>query len=109
MTNKFLQQIADNQLMVEISLSIYNQEVVTASVYKFTDKCYIFQKSQKTGMVSVYFEPKENQSTELETIAKKFCNELIDQQVRFDTNLKYGSIRDAIVKKAFLPVTKINK
>ena len=37
---------------------------------------------------------------------EQFCNELIDQQVRYNTNLQFGHIRDLIVEEAFKPVNK---
>ena len=36
---------------------------------------------------------------------KQFCNELIDQQIRYNTNAQFGHIRDMIVQEAFKPVT----
>jgi His-Xaa-Ser system protein HxsD len=39
-------------------------------------------------------------------LEKEFNNELIDQQVRYDTELKFGEIRNLIVKQAFAPITK---
>ena len=40
-----------------------------------------------------------------EDVLKQFCNELIDQQIRYNTNVQFGHIRDMIVKEAFRPVT----
>ena len=39
-------------------------------------------------------------------VPKQFCNELIDQQIRYDTEQKFGKIRDMIVEEAFKPITK---
>ena len=51
------------------------------------------------------FESKDN-SKVTEVIPKQFCNELIDQQIRYNTNVQFGHIRDMIVQEAFKPVTK---
>ena len=40
-----------------------------------------------------------------EDVPKQFCNELIDQQIRYNTNAQFGHIRDMIVQEAFKPVT----
>ena len=53
----------------------------------------------------VVFESKESNSISEETV-KRFCNELIDQQVRYNTNQQFGHIRDLIVEEAFKPVSK---
>ena len=53
--------------------------------------------------VVVIFESKENNIVDA-SIVKQFCNELIDQQLRYDTNAQFGHIRDLIVEEAFKPV-----
>ena len=53
----------------------------------------------------VVFESKDGNAVSAE-IVKQFCNELIDQQVRYNTNLQFGHIRDLIVEEAFKPVNK---
>lgn len=56
-------------------------------------------------LVNVCFESKDN-SKVTEDVPKRFCNELIDQQIRYNTNAQFGHIRDMIVQEAFKPVTK---
>ena len=55
--------------------------------------------------IVVIFESKDG-NTVTEEDVKQFCNELIDQQVRYNTNLQFGYIRDLIVEEAFKPVNK---
>ena len=56
-------------------------------------------------MVKVTLESK-NGNLVSDQIAKQFCNDLIDQQVRYNTSLQFGHIRDLIVEEAFRPVNK---
>ena len=49
------------------------------------------------------FESKEENIVD-DKIVKQFCNELIDQQLRYNTNVQFGHIRDLIVEEAFKPV-----
>ena len=55
--------------------------------------------------MEVVFESKDNQIV-TEKVVKQFCNDLIDQQVRYNTEKQFGHIRDLIVEEAFKPVNK---
>ena len=90
--------------IITVDLSIYKQEVITAAVYKFTDKCFISQ-SKVDGEIQVTFRAKSEQSINFELLEKEFENELIDQQIRHDTEQKFGHIRNLIVEKAFAPIS----
>ena len=56
--------------------------------------------------VYVVFELIDENNLVSDKTGREFCNELIDQQVRYNTNLQFGHIRDLIVKEAFKPVNK---
>ena len=89
---------------VKVDLTIYAKEAVTATCYKYTDRCYVHQEIND-GLLVVTFQVKDNQPLSEET-AKQFCNDLIDQQLRVDTSKQFGHIRDLIVEEAFKPVNK---
>ncbi|NLA25331.1 MAG: His-Xaa-Ser system protein HxsD [Bacteroidales bacterium] len=89
---------------ITVDLSIYKQEVITATVYKFTDKCFISQ-SKEGEEIQVTFAAKSEQPINFELLEKEFKNELIDQQIRHDIEQKFGYIRNLIVEKAFAPVS----
>ena len=96
-----------NKLLVKVDMQIYAKESLNAACYKFTNKFYIHQQtsSESDKIINVFFES-QNGDNISEEIVKSFCNELIDQQVRFNTNLQFGHIRDLIVEEAFKPVNK---
>lgn len=85
-------------------MALYAKESLTAACYKFTDRFYVHQQTDGENIV-VVFESKDGNTITEETV-KLFCNELIDQQVRFNTNQQFGHIRDLIVEEAFKPVYK---
>ena len=87
---------------VVVDLTLYAKETIIASLYKYTDRFYIHQKSSG-NTVNVIFESKGGSEVS-EEVVKNFCNELIDQQVRYNINLQFGHIRDLIVEEAFKPV-----
>ena len=91
------------RFQVVADLSLYAKEALVAAVYKYTDRFYVHQQSEG-NVVKIVFESKDGGELN-ETIVKQFCNELIDQQIRYNTNSQFGYIRDLIVEEAFKPVS----
>ena len=91
---------------VAIDLNLYSEKAITATIYRYTDKYFVYQNTMPNNdkQVCVIFESKD--SVLDKNIVKQFCNDLIDQQLREITTEKYGHLRDLIVEKAFKPVTK---
>ena len=97
-------EFESNKFQVVVDMALYAKESLVAACYKFTDRFYIHQQTDGNA-VNVVLESKDGNAVSDE-IAKQFCNELIDQQVRYNTNLQFGHIRDLIVEEAFKPVNK---
>ena len=97
-------KLANERFQVVVDMLLYAKESVTSACYKFTDRFYIHQQTDG-GNVIVVFESKDDNAVS-DCIVKQFCNELIDQQVRYNTNQQFGHIRDLIVEEAFKPVSK---
>lgn len=97
-------ELEKDKFQVVVDMALYAKEVLVASCYKFTDRFFIHQQTEG-DIVTLVFESKDSNIVSAE-IVKHFCNELIDQQVRFNTNLQFGHIRDLIVEEAFKPVSK---
>lgn len=100
-------ELAGKRFQVSIDTSLYAKEVITAAVYKFSSLFYIHQQTDVNNntFVNVIFESKDN-NTIIGDAPKQFCNELIDQQIRYNINAQFGHIRDMIVQEAFKPVSK---
>lgn len=96
--------LENERFQVVVDMSIYAKESLVAACYKFTDRFYIHQQTDG-GNVDVVFESKDGNDVS-DSIVKQFCNELIDQQVRYNTNQQFAHIRDLIVEEAFKPVNK---
>jgi His-Xaa-Ser system protein HxsD len=102
---KFPVNVFDNdKFQVIVDMSIYAKESLVAACYKFTDHFYVHQQLIDNN-VEVIFESKDG-IVVTDVIVKQFCNELIDQQVRYNTNQQFCHIRDLIVEEAFKPVNK---
>ncbi len=97
-------KLDNDKFQVNVSLNLYAKEAIVAACYKFTNDYYIHQ-SPNGNDICVIFESKAEKTITPE-IVKSFCNELIDQQVRYNTNQQFGHIRDLIVEEAFKPVNK---
>ena len=107
MKNSFVTQIDKDKFQVIVDLKLYAKEALTATCYKYTDYYYVHQQSSDEDeyMARVTLESKDGNLVS-DQVVKQFCNDLIDQQVRYNTNLQFGHIRDLIVEEAFRPVNK---
>ena len=99
-------EVGKGGFQVSVDQNIYSVDAVTATSYKYTDKFYVHQQTVGEKTINVVLEAKESNASVSSETAKQFCNDLIDQQVRFITNEKFGHIRDLIVEEAFKPVNK---
>ena len=97
-------ELEKNRFQVVVDMALYAKESLVAACYKFTDRFYVHQQASGNNVI-VVFEAKDGNAIS-EVVVKQFCNELIDQQVRFNTNQQFGHIRDLIVEEAFKPVNK---
>ncbi len=97
-------ELEKDKFQVIVDMVLYAKESLAAACYKYTDRFYIHQQTDGEN-IDVVFESKDGNTITEETV-KQFCNELIDQQVRFNTNQQFGHIRDLIVEEAFKPVNK---
>ena len=97
-------ELEKDKFQVVVDMALYAKEALVAVCYKFTGRFYVHQQTEGE-YIKVVFETKDGNIVSEETV-KQFCNELIDQQVRYNTNLQFGHIRDLIVEEAFKPVSK---
>lgn len=98
-------ECSQDKFLVVVDLDLYEKDAIVSTLYKFSHLFYIHQllDLEVPNRIKVYFESRQGNSI-TEDIPKKFCNELIDQQLRCNINKKFGHIRDMIVQEAFRPV-----
>jgi His-Xaa-Ser system protein HxsD len=102
--------IEGGRICISLYRLFYQKEAVLAAAQKMTGDYYIEIKSLDSERAGIYLEPKVTGSGEaltniIEEVAKNFCNEVIDQQVRLDLEKRYGKLRELIVRQAFAPIT----
>jgi len=96
----------DGNIILKINRENYEKAAILATSYKFTDKAYIFINPMSESIVGVSFKAKEDCKESLSCIVDKFCNELIDEQLRLEVEKEYKDIRNELVKKAFSSIQK---
>ena len=103
----FITQIDGSKFLVKLDLGLYSKEAINQTLYKFSGDYYVYQQPSQTdeNCVELVFESKADKPI-YESIVKAICNDIVDQQVRCDTESKFGHIRDLIVEEAFKPVNK---
>lgn len=102
-------ELNDGQLLVVLKKVFYEKDAVFYAAYKFTDLCSILIEPIEDDSVGIYFEQLEGKTVNLKELAKKYCNEVLDQQVRLDLEKRYGNIRDLIYRHAFNPLKNLNE
>lgn len=102
----FFRKVDDSTVAVNVDQSLYQKEAIHAASHHFMDRCYVHLTRESEVVVTVLLSAKET-SSDLEALAKEFCTELLDQQVRKNVENECGNIRDLIVRQAFAPVENI--
>jgi len=97
-----IERLKDGRLLLRVNKAIYNHEAILAVAYKFTENCYIHIESLNSDYYGVYFTTKDP-IKDLVFQVNNFCNELFDQQIRYNLDQSNRSIKELIIKKAFFP------
>ena len=101
-TMEIIQKLEDDRLLLRVDKNIYRHDAILSAAYKFTDTCYIHVDSLDSNYYGVYFTAKHPDDN-LTSQVNAFCNELIDQQIRFNLGSESRSVKELIIKKAFFP------
>nr|VFK15034.1 MAG: His-Xaa-Ser system protein HxsD [Candidatus Kentron sp. LFY] len=92
---------------IRVDPVVYGESAILKTAYWFTDHYYLFiSRDRSTGLMEIEFRLKDGQSTEkLRQACGEFMNHLLDQSVRQLVLAETESIRDTLLKKAFLEAT----
>jgi His-Xaa-Ser system protein HxsD len=99
---EIIEELENGKIVLKVDKSLYCQEAILNTTYKFTDTCYIHIASMDLNNYGVYVTPK-NSATDVKSVMNEFLNELIDQQIRHNLAQSNNSIKELIIKKAFFP------
>ncbi|MCX5782729.1 MAG: His-Xaa-Ser system protein HxsD [Elusimicrobia bacterium] len=94
-----LNQLNKDELYFNVNTKTYSLSAIKEASYRFTNECYIFLENISEDTIKVHIKAKTN--INLNALTYSFMNELIEQQIRFDLDQKFGGLRDKIIEKAF--------
>jgi His-Xaa-Ser system protein HxsD len=97
-----IEKLEGDRLLLRVNKAIYSHEALLAAGYKFNGTCYIHVDALDSDYYGVFFTAKDT-GIDLFFQVNNFCNELMDQQIRFNLNKSNRSIKELIVRKAFFP------
>lgn len=94
--------LSKNEIILHISKNIYSIDSIFNTAYKFLDACSLFVDEIDDTQIQIYFKFPNNQLQEIQlTIIDSFYNELIEQEIKFKLENKFGTIRDKIIEVTF--------
>lgn len=97
-----IQRLNEDESVLTLDKKIYHIDAILTTTYKFTNEFYIHVSDADADHYCVSFDQIQSNSDIGNTI-NKFCNELIDQQVRYNLAISNKAIKALIIKKAFFP------
>jgi His-Xaa-Ser system protein HxsD len=86
-------RLDDNAVAFLLHNEFYENEVIRAASYSFAERCSILMRPADDWEIEIVFEPITGINCSLETIAREFCNEVLDRQVRLDIEKRHGRTR----------------
>lgn len=89
-------------VVVEIDASLFDRAAIFKTAYWGTERAFLYLTQDKdAGRIYAELRPKKPDATDLETVAREFCNALIDQQTRQIVLRETSAERDVLLTKAF--------
>jgi len=89
-------------VVVEVDATLFDTAAVFKAAYWATERAFLYLTQDKASR-RIYAEirPKRPNATNPETVAREFCNALIDQQTRQIVLKETAAERDVLLTKAF--------
>ncbi|MFC1837244.1 His-Xaa-Ser system protein HxsD [Thermodesulfobacteriota bacterium] len=108
MQGQMITKNEDGSLLVVLSKRIYDKPAVLRASYSISNFCIVDMQPKGDNDVAITIESKPGQeSFDLESIAHRFCNEVVDQQIRLDLEKRTKGIREIIIRHAFEPISDL--
>lgn len=89
-------------MVVGIDVTLFDTAAIFKTAYWGTERAFLYLTQDKAaGRIYAELRPKKPDASELETVAREFCNALIDQQTRQIVLKETAVERDVLLTKAF--------
>jgi His-Xaa-Ser system protein HxsD len=86
---------------VAVDPTLYSEQAVFRAAYWLTDRQFVFL-DREGGRIRVEIRNKPGSEADLRQACAEFCNALVDFRLRDIVAQETGSIREALVKQAFM-------
>jgi len=87
---------------VSIDVNTYSEVAVFKTAYWWTDRYFVFIDREDNCRWIVEIRNKPGKTSDLQEATAEFCNALIDYRLRDLVTAETGSIREALVRRAFM-------
>jgi His-Xaa-Ser system protein HxsD len=94
-------ELGDGCLRLTIDTQLYPETSIFRTCYLFTDRAYLYLRTEKPNEIIVEFRSKKSGDRELNSVVGEFGNELLNQRIRLELATETRSIREMIVAQAF--------
>ena len=93
-------EISDQTIRYIIDETIYPLDAIYGASYLFVDRCFLFFNRVEDQKIEIHMKSKGSAS--LEDLLGEFCNELLNQVIRFRLGESTAKIREYYMARAFL-------
>ncbi len=94
--------VDENMAVISVNPKLYALEVIYAAAYVLIDKAYFILDGNPKEEIKVLMKPKSKMGgEEINELALKFYNELVNYSVYVMQAAKNQAVREAIIKRAF--------
>jgi His-Xaa-Ser system protein HxsD len=94
------QRIDGHTITAVIDKAVYGRNALLRTCYWYTDKLYIFISVEDSGKFRIRFRSQNDQAIEVETLAARFMNDLLENELRVQIAKETENVRDMLVAKA---------
>ena len=101
---KGVSKINDSRGKVILSKYFFAELPVLSTISKFTNQYYVGVMPVNENEFEVTIQAKHAEKSIDKDVLKKFCNELVDEQIRHNLEQQFGRLREIIVEEAFSPI-----
>ncbi|MPQ31320.1 His-Xaa-Ser system protein HxsD [Clostridium estertheticum] len=90
-----------NKAIFNLNSKIYELSCIMKAAYNFIDEFYVFFDYESEDTIRVDFKSKQTRSSkEVEIIIGEFCNELLNQSIRYKVSKETKNVRELILGRA---------
>ena len=101
-----MQEIAyeqkENEIIILLDESIYPIDAIYGASYLFVDRCFLFFHREDDAKLRLHLKRRSDTDQDLEVLLGEFCNELLNQVIRFRLSESTAKIREYYMARAFI-------